>query len=69
LSHVDDVSLGDACRRTFQKISEGMFDRALRLFTVALTAMRKVELAPLVDQSLEAQRRFGALAVILSLEP
>jgi hypothetical protein len=69
VEHIDDVSPGDACRWTFQKISQGMFDRALRLFAVALAAMCEVELGPLADQTPKAQRRFGALAVILSLEP
>jgi hypothetical protein len=43
--------------------------RALRLFAAALAAMCEVEPGPLVDQTPKAQRRFGALAVILSLEP
>ena len=42
---------------------EGTVSEALK------NAMFKVELAPLVHQSLKAQRRFGALAVVLSLEP
>jgi len=61
----NDFRPGDAGRRTFQQIGESMFDCALRLFAIALAAMCKVELAPLVHKSLKAQRRFGALAVIL----
>jgi len=69
VEHIDDFSSGDARRWTFQKIDERMFDHALRLLAIALAAMCKVQLAPLIHQSLKAQRRFGPFAVLLSLEP